>query len=244
MRKRLNLDKFVFLAFDHCVEHGPFYQTNLNPVRIANLANEAKISGIILHIGSAKYVLSKIKLKVPLILKVTGKTSMVRPKNQVQALVTSEAEIKKIKPSGLAATVYVGSDFEHLMMQNFARVKEIALRMKIPLIGFFYPRKNGKKVYDEKSVAYAARVGCELGADVVKTYYTGNKESFRKVIEKTFCPVGIAGGPEIEEEKFLGMIRDAIEAGAKGVAVGRNVWLKDDSKAIELLEKIKEIVGL
>jgi fructose-bisphosphate aldolase/2-amino-3,7-dideoxy-D-threo-hept-6-ulosonate synthase len=89
-----------------------------------------------------------------------------------------------------------------------------------------YPR--GRKVTnprDPQMVAHAARVGAELGADVIKTVYTGDIESFSRVVEGCPVPVVIAGGPKTNTDReFLEMIREAMDAGARGVAIGRNVF--------------------
>jgi len=78
-------------------------------------------------------------------------------------------------------------------------------------------------------VAHAARLGAELGADIVKTSYTGDIDSFRDVIKGCPAPVVVAGGPKTNtDEEFLQMIKDAMEAGAAGVAVGRNIFQHDD----------------
>jgi DhnA family fructose-bisphosphate aldolase class Ia len=82
-------------------------------------------------------------------------------------------------------------------------------------------------------VAHAARVGAELGADMVKTNYTGDPDSFSRVIESCPVPVIIAGGPRVESEMdLLRMVEGAIGSGARGVAIGRNVFQADDPALI------------
>ena len=103
-------------------------------------------------------------------------------------------------------------------------------------MAMMYPR--GKKIEDEhraEYIAHAARVGAELGADVVKTSYTGDPDSFREVVEGCPVPVVIAGGPRTETEaEFLEMVADAIGAGARGVAIGRNVFQHRDPTLITM----------
>ncbi len=237
--------KFLFLAFDHAVEHGPleYEGIDLDPLRIVKIAEKGKVNGIILHVGAARYVFEKHNPKVPIIIKVTGKTSLVSEENQIQQIVTYPEELDDLKISGIAATVYVGSDYEHLMLKNFAKLKKKCKELDLPLIGFFYPRsKKLISKYEVKGVAYAARVGCEVGADIIKTYWTGSKESFAKVIRNCFRPVGVAGGPLVEKENFLKIVEEAMEAGASGFAVGRNVWERSDEEAVELLKKMKKII--
>ena len=96
----------------------------------------------------------------------------------------------------------------------------------MPLLAMMYPR--GKKITDEYSeeyIAHAARVGAELGADIVKTNYIGDPDSFARVVKCCPIPVVIAGGPRVESElDLLTMVEGAISAGARGVAIGRNVF--------------------
>ncbi len=78
-------------------------------------------------------------------------------------------------------------------------------------------------------MGHAARAGAELGADIIKTNYTGDPDTFRHVVEGCPVPVVIAGGPKTETDlEFLQMIEGAIEAGARGVDIGRNVFQAED----------------
>lgn len=236
--------KYLFLAFDHCVEHGvhTYENIDLNPKRIVKIAEKAKVDAIIAHIGSIIFS----KPKIPIILKVTGKTELVEDNHQIQTIFVCEEEIvrlkKKFKLIGLAATIYVGSDFESKMIENFVKIKEIALKNNLIVTGFFYPRTKKFDRYSYEAISYSARVGCELNADIIKTYYTGSIETFRKVIKNCFKPIVVAGGKLIEEEEFLKIVKDVMKAGASGIAVGRNVWQREDKEAIELLKELKEIV--
>ncbi len=87
---------------------------------------------------------------------------------------------------------------------------------------------RGEKIkdeYDPEAVKHAARLGAELGADVVKVSYTGSPESFREVVEGSHVPVLIAGGPKMGSDRaILEMVKGAMKAGAAGVSIGRNVF--------------------
>jgi len=108
----------------------------------------------------------------------------------------------------------------------------------MPLLAMVYPR--GRKIKDEYNVdvvRHAARVGAELGADVVKVSYTGSPESFREVVAGCHVPVIIAGGPKMDSDKaVLEMVKGAIEAGASGTSIGRNVFQhKNPAKMVKAL---------
>jgi fructose-bisphosphate aldolase/2-amino-3,7-dideoxy-D-threo-hept-6-ulosonate synthase len=117
-----------------------------------------------------------------------------------------------------------------------------------------YPRgENVKNPHDPEVVAHTARIGAECGADIVKTLYTGDVDSFSKVVESIPVPVVIAGGPKAKTDiEVLQMTEDAMNAGAKGVTYGRNIFAhRSPEKIVEALAGIifknqttKEVVSL
>jgi fructose-bisphosphate aldolase/2-amino-3,7-dideoxy-D-threo-hept-6-ulosonate synthase len=104
-----------------------------------------------------------------------------------------------------------------------------------------YPRgKKVKSEHDVEAVKLAARVGAELGADIVKTNYTGEVDSFREVVRGCLAPVVVAGGPRMENsEQVLQMVWEAIQAGAAGASIGRNVFqAQDPTKMVRAIARI------
>ncbi len=151
------------------------------------------------------------------------------------------------------------------MYKEFAGIIREAHCEGIPAIGWMYPR--GKSIFDRKStsktfkmaleeqekeklvidetpsiVAYGARIGLELGADIVKVKYTGSVESFRWVVQSASpTKVVMSGGPITKtDDEFLSRVKDVLKAGAVGIAVGRNVWQRKDPLSIS--EKIYRII--
>ncbi|BCU69381.1 class I fructose-bisphosphate aldolase [Stygiolobus caldivivus] len=89
----------------------------------------------------------------------------------------------------------------------------------------FVSPDNPDSVKDPELVKYVTRLASEIGADILKVDYTGTKESFRDVVNYAFAPILIRGGPKTNtNEEFLKMLKDALDAGAKGITVGRNLW--------------------
>jgi len=246
-QKRLNkiidpkTKKILLMAFDHAVEHGPvvYEGINLDPLRIAKIAHEGGANALIVHSGAAKYIRKYLK-KLPLIVKINGRTDLTTKK--IQSIITTVKEAECVGATAVAYTVYVGSEYEDKMLESLSHVKKQCLEKGMPLIGFMYPRVDGKNKDDSRLVRYAARLGAELGVDIVKTYYTGSKETFSKVIkDANFVPVVSAGGGMKESEaEFFQMVRDVIDSGASGMAVGRNVWEKENASAI--LKEIRKII--
>jgi class I fructose-bisphosphate aldolase len=112
------------------------------------------------------------------------------------------------------------------MLRDFGTVSSACQRWGMPLLAMIYTR--GPKIrgeYDVRYVRHAARVGAEMGADLVKVSYTGSPETFREVTEGCASPVVIAGGEKVEsDEDVLRMVHDAIAAGGAGASIGRNVF--------------------
>jgi fructose-bisphosphate aldolase (EC 4.1.2.13) len=128
------------------------------------------------------------------------------------------------------------------MFADFGRIVEEAHELNMAAIAWVYPR--GEFVKDETSreiTAYAARIGLELGADMVKIKYPGSKENFEYAVKAAGkTKVVLSGGPKVEEEEFLNILRNVMAAGGIGVAVGRNVWQHE--KPLEITEKIRKVV--
>ncbi len=235
----MKLNKKVFIAFDHCVEHGPmtYKGLNLDPIHIVDIAKKGGADGIMMHIGALRYAIENgsVPKKLFKIVKLTAKTPF--SSREIQTLVTGVREAMDIADA-VAYTIYVGSPYEHEMMAALPGIKQECRDHKIPLMGFMYPRT--KKRYRVDVVQYAARLGCELGFDFIKTYYTGSKETFSEVIETSFRPVFAAGGPPKAMDEAVQMARDVMGAGAAGLTIGRTIWMNPNPVAI--LKKIAKIV--
>ena len=122
--------------------------------------------------------------------------------------------------------VNVGAENEPEMLEALGMTTLVCEEWNMPLLAMMYPRgKKVKNEHDPELVMHAARVGAELGADVIKTNYTGNPDSFKDVIRGCPVPVIIAGGPKANTDaEVMKMVEDAISAGASGVSIGRNVF--------------------
>jgi len=233
--------KGIVIAFDHGVEHGPaeYEGINLDPLRIAKIAYEGGANALIVHPGTASYI-RKYTQKLPLIIKLTARTNL-GPK-MIQTITGTVREAERLGAVGVACTIYVGSEDEDEMLENFCEIKKQCMKRKMPLIGFMYPRVKDKEKNDVYLVRYAARVGAELGLDIVKTYYTGSVGSFSQVVkDANFIPVLAAGGgPKDNEMEFFQMVKDIMDSGASGMVIGRNIWAKE--RSVWKLKKAKQII--
>jgi len=234
----------LFLAYDQGMEHGPtdFDDESVDPAKILKIADSGYFTGVILQKGIAeKYFFGK-NYKVPLIVKLNGKTNLIKDEDPYSPQTCSVREALSYGAQAVGYTIYIGSEFEAKMTAEFGKIEQEAEEAGIPVIAWMYPRgRNILKEDDPKTVAYAARVGLELGADIVKVRYTGDLESFRWVVKSAGkTKVVMMGGAKESEEEFLERVKTALQAGAIGVAVGRNVWQNENPLLVS--QKIASII--
>lgn len=237
--------KAMFLAYDQGIEHGPvdFDDENIDPSYILDIGLKGGYTGIIFQKGVAeKYYTFELKDKLPLILKLNGKTNLVKTQEPYSPLLCTVSEAIDLGAQAVGYTVYVGSEFEEQMLKEFADVVREAHEKSLPVIGWMYPRgKNIQNSSDPKIISYSARIGLEVGADLVKVSYPGSLEETKKTIEAAGrTGVVIAGGKKESEEEFFAMIETVVKAGVVGVAVGRNVWQSVDQ--VRISEKLRKII--
>jgi len=237
--------KAMLLAYDHGMEHGPvdFRGKSFDPAYILDLAEKGRFTGIILQKGIAEkyYWRSSYSRHLPLIVKINGKTR-VTPGEPYSAINCSVSYAKKLGAKAVGYTIYLGSEREWEMLRDFGKVQEEAHRLGLAAIAWIYPR--GKAVEKEDSpemISYAARLGLELGADMIKIKYSGSEETFREAIKVAGkVKVLLSSGPRLEEVEFLNRVRDIMKAGAVGIAVGRNVWQREN--ALEFSNKLHNVI--
>ncbi|HEY3274323.1 MAG TPA: fructose-bisphosphate aldolase [Methanocella sp.] len=227
--------KAMFLAYDQGLEHGPkdFNDRNFDPSYVIDIALRHGFTGLILHKGLAEKYHENYSGKVPLIVKVNGKENIAKT-SPFSPVICSVDYAVKLGAEAVSYTLYVGSPDEARALEDFRQVQERARDYGLPIIGSMYPR--GEYVPNDTAptvVAYAARAGLELGADVLTVKYTGSVDSFRRVVRiagraKVIC----AGGLRTDPQTFLQQTQHTLEAGACGIAVGRNVWQSSDPDAV------------
>jgi fructose-bisphosphate aldolase / 2-amino-3,7-dideoxy-D-threo-hept-6-ulosonate synthase len=152
--------------------------------------------------------------------------SNLSPNLNAKVQVCSVQEAIRLGADAVSVHVNVGAQDEDKMLSNLGKVAEECDLYGMPLLAMMYPR--GPKIQNEHApdvVAHAARIGAELGADIIKANFTGNIDTFKGVIESCPVPVVIAGGPKCKtSEEILQTTKDALTAGAAGLSFGRNVF--------------------
>ncbi|MFA4960724.1 MAG: fructose-bisphosphate aldolase [Candidatus Pacearchaeota archaeon] len=246
--KNLNLffkkGKTMMLAYDQGLEHGPsdFNDKNIDPLFIIDIAKKGKYNAVIFQKGIAeKYNKEIKKAGVPLIVKLNGKTSLYKGEPMSRQLCSVEEAIM-LGAKGVGYTIYIGSRNESDMLSEFEKIQEEAHKKGLAVVAWIYPR--GKDVRNENNpdlMIYACRVGLEIGADIIKIRYCGNKDDLARAVRAAGrARVVIAGGAKKDRKEFLGQTKEIIDVGATGLAVGRNVW--QDSDPINISNQIKKVI--
>jgi len=213
----------VIVPMDHGVSMGPIEGLKDMP-KIINAVAEGGANAVVIHKGIVLFGHRGYGKDVGLIVHLSGSTSLSPDPNE-KVLVCSVEEAIKLGADAVSVHINVGSKTEAKQFRILGEISKECMEWGMPLLAMMYPRGDGIDQFSEKAVSLAARVGAELGADIVKTNFTGDVESFKRVTEGCPIPVVVAGGPKMgSEEEILKMVEMAMEANARGVAIGRNVF--------------------
>ena len=160
----------------------------------------------------------------PVILRVSGGTSMVGKDLANEGITTSMEEAIRLNVAAIGISIFVGSDYERESLLNLSKLVDEGEKYGVPVMAVTAVGKELEK-RDARYLALCSRIAAELGARVVKTYWC---EGFEKVTEGCPVPVVMAGGPQVDTEReVFDFVHDGIQKGAVGVNLGRNVWQND-----------------
>lgn len=223
----------VMLAVDHGYFLGPTEKLEVPQRTIEPLL--PYVDSIMLTRGVLRTSLPPIS-NVPIVLRVSGATSIIGEDLSNETITTSIEDAIRLNVSCLALSIFVGSKYEHQTLTNLATLVDTGQRYGIPILAVTAVGKE--MVRDARYLGLACRIAGELGAHVVKTYYC---ENFEKVIEGCPVPVIIAGGKKLANElDVLELTFNAINEGASGVDMGRNIWQSDHP--IAMIKAVRSIV--
>jgi len=221
MDRRTN--RTVIVPMDHGVTLGPIPGL-IDMGKTVDLVARGGANAVVGHLGLALHGHRGYGRDIGLILHLSASTSLGLSPNK-KVLVNSVERAIKMGADCVSVHINIGSEDESSMLSDLGMVSQMCIEWGMPLLAMMYAR--GPKIKDEtdvNAVKIAARVGAELGADIVKTSYTGDPDSFREVVEGCPVPVVIAGGSRLSDFDTLKMIEGAMKAGAAGLSVGRNVF--------------------
>jgi len=242
--KRIRIDRVVnrstrrtvIIPMDHGITVGPV-KGLYDMKSIVDQVAEGGANAVLLHKGIIRAGYRGYGKDIGLIMHLSGSTTL-GPDPNAKVQVADVIEAIKLGADAISIHINVGSETEQGQLKFLGKTAKLCEDWGMPLLAMMYPR--GKKIeneYDADVVKHAARIGAELGADLVKTNYTGNEDTFREVVKGCPVPVIMAGGPKTNtDEEFCQMVYDSIRAGGAGVAAGRNVFQHENpTKMIQVL---------
>ena len=243
MERIINRDtrKTLIVPMDHGLSVGPIPGI-INMKEAIRKVSEGGANAIVEHKGLVEEGHRGEGKDIGLIIHLSASTNLSIYPN-AKTLVCSIEEAIKLGADAVSIHVNLGDSQEKEMLKDFGKISYEARTWGMPLLAMIYPR--GEKIkdgYDVKVVKHAARVGSEMGADIVKVSYTGSAETFHEVVQGCSIPVVIAGGEKMESDReILEMVKGAIEAGGAGVSIGRNVFQHSDP--VKMVKAISAIVN-
>ena len=234
-----NSHKTVIIPMDHGVTVGPI--AGLADMRSAvSKVVAGGANAVLMHKGVPRFCHRGEGKDVGLIIHLSGGTSM-SPDPNAKELVCTVEEAIKLGADAVSVHINLGADTDKEMLRQLGYIGGRCYEWQMPLVAMMYTRgPKIKNEYDVENVKHAARVGAELGADIVKVVYTGSVESFTEVVQGCPVPVVIAGGAKMDSDKdIFEMVAGALSAGAAGVSIGRNAFQhKTPGKMVQALCKM------
>jgi putative autoinducer-2 (AI-2) aldolase len=223
MKNRLNRlipdGKCFFIPIDHGYFQGPTSCLEKPGETIKPLLKYC--DGLFVTRGVLRSAVDALN-SLPIILRVSGGTSMAGKDLANECLTTSIEEIIRLNASAVGISVFVGSDYEHQTLENLSKLVNECENYGIPVMAVTAVGKELEK-RDARYLGLACRICAELGARIVKTYWC--EDGFEKVVNGCPVPVVIAGGPKCESEtEVFEFVHDGMQKGAIGINLGRNVW--------------------
>ena len=219
-----NNNRTIIVPMDHGVTVGPI-DGLIDMRETINQVAEGGANAVLMHKGLVRCSHRKRGRDVGLIIHLSASTT-ISPFPNAKTLVGTVEDALKLGADGVSLHVNLGDETERHMLEDFGRVTSTATEWGVPVLAMVYARgPKVKNEYDPEVVAHCARVGLELGADVVKVPYTGDIETFAKVCDACCVPVVIAGGPKLSNVRDLvTMAHDSVQAGGSGLSIGRNIF--------------------
>ncbi len=234
----------LILAMDHGLEHGPVdfadVPEKLDPSTVFETATHDAVTCIAVQKGVAEGYYPSYEDDVNLLVKLNGTSNlwMGEPDSAVNCSVEYAAEIGA---DAVGFTLYGGSNHEVEMAEEFREVQEAAREHDLPVVMWSYPRGQGLK-NDTKpgTISYASRLALDLGADVAKVKYPGSREAMAHAVRCAGdMKVVMSGGSKTTDREFVSTVEGVMDAGGHGLAVGRNVWQREDpTRILDALEGV------
>ena len=222
----------VIVPMDHGVSVGPL-DGLIDMRKTVDEVSNGGATAVLMHKGLIRYSYRQSGRDVGLIMHLSASTDL-GPKRNSKVQITTIEEAIKYGADAVSIHINFGSEDEPSMLEQAGKISEQCTDWGMPLIIMAYPRgPEIKNSFDPEAIAHCARAASEIGADLVKVSYTGDIDTFRDVCKGALAPVLIAGGPQMGSDlEILNMVHDSMEAGGRGVSIGRNVFQNRNVRGI------------
>ncbi len=234
-----NTGRTIIVPMDHGVSVGAIYGL-IDFKGTVNKVAEGGANAVLMHKGLPRCTHRGYGRDIGLILHLSASTSL-SPTPNAKVLVADVEDAIRLGADAVSIHVNLGDETEARMLEDCGRVTSLAASWGIPVLAMMYAR--GPKIensYDPDVVQHCARVGQELGADVIKVPYSGDIKSFSRVVDACCVPVVIAGGEKMDTTReIVQMAHDSVQAGGAGLSVGRNIFQhKDPTRLVHALHGV------
>jgi fructose-bisphosphate aldolase / 2-amino-3,7-dideoxy-D-threo-hept-6-ulosonate synthase len=238
LNRILKNGKMLCIPMDHGISSGPLDGIK-DITRFIYDTEKSGLSCILLNKGIIKILPRPIN--IGLIAHMSASTSLGPDPNK-KVLLGSVKEAIRLGADAVSLHINIGSQEEPMMLYSLGLIADECNKWSMPLIAMMYPRgENIKNPHDPSIISHAARIGAEAGADIVKTVYTGDTDTFKDVVKSCPVPIVIAGGPKSNTNKdILELCHGAIQAGSIGITFGRNIFTHSNPK--KLIKALYEII--
>ena len=232
--KNSKTNTFLFVTMDHGITNGVL--PGLEDVgSLIKKVGKGGADAVLLHKGNAKNViysqnevLHSFGQELGLIIHLNGAPS-IGSDPYLKIPVCTVDEAVQYGADAVSLHVNIGDAGDEEMLEFMGEVSSDCIDWGIPLIAMMYPRGPNVDEFDAEAISHCVRIGVELGADIIKTNYTGDIDSFNQICRNTPIPIIAAGGqPQKNLQDFYKTVSDIMKAGASGMAVGRNIFGTED----------------
>jgi 2-amino-4,5-dihydroxy-6-oxo-7-(phosphooxy)heptanoate synthase len=238
--------KLMIVPLDHSVTDGPITRRGMSIDQLVGDLAASGVDAVVLHKGSLRHVRPTRFGAMSLIVHLSASSHHARDPD-AKYLVTSVEEALTLGADAVSVHINLGSLEEHRQIADLGAVAGSCDKWNVPLVAMVYPR--GPQIasqYDPELIAHAATLAADLGADIVKTTYPGSRADMAEVTAACPIPVLVAGGPRAESaDQVLGFVEDALLGGAAGVAMGRNIFMAPDPRAMagRVARLVRQLAG-
>ncbi len=211
----------VIVALDHAGFMGPLPGLD-KPGKLLTMLSECGADAVLTTIGIAR-AFSKNFGRLGLILRVDGGSTVRSPRNGTIEQLFSVKDAVRLGADAVVCMGMIGFPEEPSSLKNLASLSAEAAEWNMPVMAEMLVKTEDQQPGVE-DVHFAIRIGLELGADIIKTHYVGPIEKYQAALQECYRPIVVLGGLRGEEDELLVSVYEALQAGAAGVAIGRNIW--------------------